>query len=465
MSRIMVVDDNADILHLLKLRLQSAGHQVETAESGEHALAYIPNFQPQLVITDLCMDGMDGMALFEKLKFNQPSLPVIVITAHGSIPHAIKATKQGVFSYVTKPFDSNALLAEVSRALALSCSDESETEGNSSPFAEIVTRNSSVLETLQQAKMVSASEASVLIQSESGTGKELLARAIHRASPRANKPFIALNCCSVPSSLLESELFGHVKGAFTGATRDHQGLVLAADGGTLFLDEIGDMPLDFQAKLLRVLQEREVRPVGATASTPFNVRIICATHHDLEKLVEDGTFRQDLYYRLHVVQLELPPLRSRRDDIPLLSQYFLEQLSNERRKKHFSSEAMETLASASWPGNIRQLRNVVEQTMVLSHTAVIPVSLVKKALKQDESNIVSFVDARDHFERDYLVEVLQVTSGNVTQAAQLAKRNRTEFYRLLRRHHLDPHSFRGQAGDFTPSGQSAADKSIQPKQL
>ncbi|WP_414729210.1 sigma 54-interacting transcriptional regulator [Zhongshania aliphaticivorans] len=465
MSRIMVVDDNADILHLLKLRLQSAGHQVETAESGEHALAYIPNFQPQLVITDLCMDGMDGMALFEKLKFNQPSLPVIVITAHGSIPHAIKATKQGVFSYVTKPFDSNALLAEVSRALALSCSDESETEGNSSPFAEIVTRNSSVLETLQQAKMVAASEASVLIQSESGTGKELLARAIHRASPRANKPFIALNCCSVPSSLLESELFGHVKGAFTGATRDHQGLVLAADGGTLFLDEIGDMPLDFQAKLLRVLQEREVRPVGATASIPFNVRIICATHHDLEKLVEDGTFRQDLYYRLHVVQLELPPLRSRRDDIPLLSQYFLEQLSNERRKKHFSSEAMETLASASWPGNIRQLRNVVEQTMVLSHTAVIPVSLVKKALKQDESNIVSFVDARDHFERDYLVEVLQVTGGNVTQAAQLAKRNRTEFYRLLRRHHLDPHSFRGQAGGFTPSGQSAADKSIQPKQL
>ncbi|MFT6163589.1 MAG: two-component system response regulator GlrR [Zhongshania aliphaticivorans] len=461
----MVVDDNADILHLLKLRLQSAGHQVETAESGEHALAYIPNFQPQLVITDLCMDGMDGMALFEKLKFNQPSLPVIVITAHGSIPHAIKATKQGVFSYVTKPFDSNALLAEVSRALALSCSDESETEGNSSPFAEIVTRNSSVLETLQQAKMVAASEASVLIQSESGTGKELLARAIHRASPRANKPFIALNCCSVPSSLLESELFGHVKGAFTGATRDHQGLVLAADGGTLFLDEIGDMPLDFQAKLLRVLQEREVRPVGATASIPFNVRIICATHHDLEKLVEDGTFRQDLYYRLHVVQLELPPLRSRRDDIPLLSQYFLEQLSNERRKKHFSSEAMETLASASWPGNIRQLRNVVEQTMVLSHTAVIPVSLVKKALKQDESNIVSFVDARDHFERDYLVEVLQVTGGNVTQAAQLAKRNRTEFYRLLRRHHLDPHSFRGQAGGFTPSGQSAADKSIQPKQL
>ncbi|MEX1669255.1 sigma 54-interacting transcriptional regulator [Zhongshania guokunii] len=458
MSRIMVVDDNADILHLLKLRLQSAGHQVETAESGEHALAYIPNFQPQLVITDLCMAGMDGMALFEKLKFNQPSLPVIVITAHGSIPHAIKATKQGVFSYVTKPFDSNALLEEVNRALALSCSDESQTEGGSSPFAEIVTRNSSVLETLQQARMVAASEASVLIQSESGTGKELLARAIHNGSPRVNKPFIALNCCSVPGSLLESELFGHVKGAFTGATRDHQGLVLAANGGTLFLDEIGDMPLDFQAKLLRVLQEREVRPVGATESKPFDVRVICATHHDLEALVEKGTFRQDLYYRLHVVQLELPPLRNRRDDIPLLAQYFLDQLSDGRHKKHISSEAMEALASASWPGNIRQLRNVVEQTMVLSHTAVIPNTLVKKALKKDETNIVSFVDARDHFERDYLVEVLQVTGGNVTQASQLAGRNRTEFYRLLRRHHLDPHSFRGQPGDSLPSNKSTLDE-------
>lgn len=450
MPRIMVVDDNADILHLLKLRLQSAGHQVETAESGERALAYMPNFQPQLVITDLCMEGMDGMTLFEKLKFNQPSLPVIVITAHGSIPHAIKATKQGVFSYVTKPFDSNALLDEVNRALELSACATEEGSGANSPFAEIVTRNTAVLETLQQAKMVAASEASVLIQSESGTGKELLARAIHRASPRANKPFIALNCSSVPDSLLESELFGHVKGAFTGATRDHQGLLLAADGGTLFLDEVGDMPLDFQVKLFRVLQERELRPVGATETKPFNVRIISATHRDLEALIEEGKFRQDLYYRLHVVQLELPPLRSRRDDIPLLAQYFLEQLSDGRKKKHFSSDAMETLASATWPGNIRQLRNVVEQTMVLSHTAVIPDSLVKKALKQDDSRIIPFVDARDHFERDYLVEVLQVTAGNVTQAAQLARRNRTEFYRLLRRHHLDPHSFRGGPENFLP---------------
>lgn len=446
MSRLMVVDDNKDILHLLKMRLQASGHTVETAESAEQALAFVPTFQPQLVITDLRMGGMDGMALFEKLKFNQPSLPIIIITAHGSIPHAIEATKRGAFSYFTKPFDSNALLEEVDKALSLTGNKDEQGQDNaSSAFSEIVTRNADVLETLQQAKMVAASEASVLIQSESGTGKELLASAIHKASPRAAKPFIALNCSSVPDSLLESELFGHVKGAFTGANRDHQGLIQAAEGGTLFLDEIGDMPLEFQVKLLRVLQEREVRPVGSTASKLIDVRVICATHRDLEALIEEGSFREDLYYRLNVVQLELPALRARRDDIPLLAQHFLEQLSPQgKQTRHFSAEAMETLASASWPGNIRQLRNVVEQTMVLSHTTVIPEALVKRALKKDDGEIVPFADARDHFERDYLVEVLHVTAGNVTQAAQLARRNRTEFYRLLRRHHLDPHSFRGQ---------------------
>ncbi|AKH68707.1 two component, sigma54 specific, transcriptional regulator, Fis family [Spongiibacter sp. IMCC21906] len=446
MSRLMVVDDNKDILHLLKMRLQSSGHTVETAESAEQALAFVPTFQPQLVITDLRMDGMDGMALFEKLKFNQPSLPIIIITAHGSIPHAIEATKRGAFSYFTKPFDSNALLEEVDKALSLAGNKDNQGNGNeSSAFAEIVTRNADVLEALQQANMVAASEASVLIQSESGTGKELLACAIHKASPRADKPFVALNCSSVPDSLLESELFGHVKGAFTGANRDHQGLIQAAEGGTLFLDEVGDMPLEFQVKLLRVLQEREVRPVGSTGSKPIDVRVICATHRDLEALIEEGSFREDLYYRLNVVQLELPALRARRDDIPLLAQHFLEQLSPKgKAPRHFSAEAMEALASASWPGNIRQLRNVVEQTMVLSHTTVIPEALVKRALKKDDGEIVPFADARDHFERDYLVEVLHITAGNVTQAAQLARRNRTEFYRLLRRHHLDPHSFRGQ---------------------
>lgn len=442
MSRLLVVDDNDDIRHLLKMRLQSAGHTVELAQSAEQALAIVPTFQPHLVITDLRMDGMDGMTLFEKLKFNQPSLPIIIITAHGTIPQAIDATKQGAFSYITKPFDSAALLEEVDRALSLAGSREQPTTDDN-PFADIVTRNAAVLETLQQAKMVANSEASVLIQSESGTGKELLASAIHKASPRAAKPFIALNCSSVPDNLLESELFGHIKGAFTGATRDHQGLIQAAEGGTLFLDEIGDMPMEFQVKLLRVLQEREVRPVGSTATRPIDVRVICATHRDLEAMISEGRFREDLYYRLNVVQLELPPLKARRDDIPLLAQHFLELLTPPgKAKRHFSAGAMEALASAAWPGNIRQLRNMVEQTMVLSHTAVIPENLVKRALKKDYGEIAPFADARDHFERDYLMEVLHVTAGNVTQAAHLARRNRTEFYRLLRRHHIDPHSFR-----------------------
>tara|TARA_R110000782_G_scaffold10317_20_gene32323 strand:+ start:1461 stop:2798 length:1338 start_codon:yes stop_codon:yes gene_type:complete len=439
----MIVDDNEDIRTLLTKRLQAAGHEIESAESGEHALAYAPTFQPQLVITDLRMANMDGMTLFEKLKFNQPTLPIIIITAHGTISHAVEATKQGAFSYLTKPFDSAELLADIDSALATSGSPQ-QNEGNELSFGhEIVTQNRAVLETLKQTELVARSDASILIQSESGTGKELLAKAIHQASDRKDFPFIALNCGSVPAELLESELFGHRKGAFTGATHEHEGLIQAAEDGTLFLDEIGDMPLQFQVKLLRVLQEKEVRPVGSTQSRSVNVRVVSATHRDLKQSIVDKQFREDLYYRLNVVQLELPPLRERRDDIPLLAQHFIEQLTPKHRaRKHFSTDAMGILASASWPGNIRQLRNVVEQTLVLSHTEIIPASLVKRALKEDFGDIRSFMEAREYFEREYLTEILRITSGNVTQAAHMAKRNRTEFYRLLRRHHLEPHLFR-----------------------
>jgi two-component system response regulator GlrR len=292
--------------------------------------------------------------------------------------------------------------------------------------------------------MVSATDASVLIQGESGTGKELLARAIHRASRRSAREFAAVNCGAIPEPLLESELFGYVKGAFTGAVRDHKGLFQAAHGGTLFLDEIGDMPLALQVKLLRVLQERQVRPVGAVASTPIDVRVVSASHRNLQDEMKAGRFREDLYYRLNVVSLSLPPLAHRREDIPLLANHFLHQLAARYGKDvaALAPDALELMLSASWPGNVRQLFNVVEQTVALSVTPLVPASLVQRALQQAAANLSSLDEAKRRFERDYLVQLLKMTRGNVSQAARLAKRNRSDFYSLLARHALDPGQFK-----------------------
>jgi two-component system response regulator GlrR len=284
----------------------------------------------------------------------------------------------------------------------------------------------------------------VFIHGESGTGKELLARAIHRASPRRDQPFVAINCGAIPEPLLESELFGYVKGAFTGATRDHKGLFLSAHHGTLFLDEIGDMPVPLQVKLLRTLQEREVRPVGSTEHHAIDVRIISASHRNIEAEMAAGNFREDLYYRLNVVTLPLPPLTERRDDIPLLANYFLSELATKYGKtvSGYAPDALDLLITAAWPGNVRQLHNVVEQSVALAMTPMIPVSLVQQAIQHHHGQYLSFEVARRAFERDYLARVLKITEGNVAQASRLAKRNRTEFYKLLQRHQLESSMFK-----------------------
>jgi len=391
------------------------------------------------------MPGIDGMQLFEAIHRRHPALPVIILTAHGTIPDAVNATQRGVFGFLTKPFDSQELLQKVGAALAVSGDDAPGTPGAGSEWrADIVTRSPRMDDLLRQARLVADSDASVLIYGESGTGKELLARAIHRASPRAEKPFVAVNCGAIPGDLLESELFGHARGAFTGAIQAHKGLFQAADGGTLFLDEIGDMPLPLQVKLLRVLQEGEVRPVGSTQAIPVDVRVISATHRDLDAHRVSGQFREDLYYRLNVVSLKLPTLSERREDIPLLATYILRKLAERYRKPlpTLAPDAMALLVAAPWPGNVRQLVNLLEQAVALTPTAVIPASLVQNALKEDASALVPFEEARKSFERDYLVRLLKITGGNVTQAAQLAKRNRTEFYKLLQRHRLEPAMFK-----------------------
>ncbi|MEE9395493.1 MAG: sigma 54-interacting transcriptional regulator [Methylococcales bacterium] len=443
-KRILLVDDEADVLRLVSIRLSAAGFDVETAANGLQALALVPGFKPHVVVTDHRMDGMDGVGLFDSLHDQHPTLPVILMTANGSIEDAVALTKRGFYSYVTKPFDGKDLIKLVNEASHLYGESSSTDESVDYWREHIITQSQLMEDVLHQAKLVARSDASIFIQGDSGTGKELLAKAIHQASSRREKPFIAVNCTAIPESLLESELFGHKKGAFTGAISHHEGLFRAADQGTLFLDEIGDMPKSFQVKLLRALQERRVRSVGATEDTAVDVRIITATHEDLDLAMEEGRFRDDLYYRLNVVKLHLPPLRERIEDIPMLATFFLQQLSDRYggRVKGFSPEATECLVKYNWPGNVRQLHNVVEQSLALSTTPLVTEKLIQKCLHNEPTSLLSLREARDAFERDYLTRLLKMTGGNVSQAAKMAKRNRTEFYRLLKRHELNPSYFK-----------------------
>ncbi|WP_148569764.1 two-component system response regulator GlrR [Leclercia adecarboxylata] len=438
-AHLLLVDDDPGLLKLLGMRLVSEGYSVVTAESGQEGLKVLGREKIDLVISDLRMDEMDGMQLFTEIQKLQPGMPVIILTAHGSIPDAVAATQQGVFSFLTKPVDKDALYKAIDDALEHAAPSGDETWRES-----IVTRSPIMLRLLEQARMVAQSDVSVLINGQSGTGKEVLAQAIHNASPRGKNAFIAINCGALPEQLLESELFGHARGAFTGAVSSREGLFQAAEGGTLFLDEIGDMPAPLQVKLLRVLQERKVRPLGSNRDIDINVRIISATHRDLPKAMARNEFREDLFYRLNVVNLKIPALAERAEDIPLLATQLLRQ-SAERHKpfvRAFSTDAMKRLMTASWPGNVRQLVNVIEQCVALTSSPVISDALVEQALEGENTALPTFVEARNQFELNYLRKLLQITKGNVTHAARMAGRNRTEFYKLLSRHELEANDFK-----------------------
>ena len=438
-ARLLLVDDDPGLLKLLGMRLVSEGYSVVTAESGPEALRVLGREKVDLVISDLWMDEMDGLQLFSEIQKGQPGMPVIILTAHGSIPDAVAATQQGVFSFLTKPVDKDALYKAIDEAL------EQRSPATDEAWRQaIVTRSPLMLRLLEQAGMVAQSDVSVLINGQSGTGKEIVAQAIHNASPRHDKPFVAINCGALPEQLLESELFGHARGAFTGAVSNREGLFQAAEGGTLFLDEIGDMPVALQVKLLRVLQERKVRPLGSNRDIEINVRIISATHRDLPKAMARGEFREDLFYRLNVVNLKIPPLSERTEDIPLLANHLLRQSADRHKPfvRAFSSDAMKRLMAAKWPGNVRQLVNVIEQCVALTSSPVIGDALVEQALEGENTALPTFVEARNQFELNYLRKLLQITRGNVTHAARMAGRNRTEFYKLLSRHELDANDFK-----------------------
>ena len=438
-ARLLLVDDDPGLLKLLGMRLVSEGYSVLTAESGPEALRTLSRDKVDLVVSDLRMDEMDGLQLFSEIQKVQPGMPVIILTAHGSIPDAVAATQQGVFSFLTKPVDKDALYKAIDDALEQSAPTTDERWRQA-----IVTRSPLMERLLEQAGMVAQSDVSVLINGQSGTGKEIVAQAIHNASPRRDKPFVAINCGALPEQLLESELFGHARGAFTGAVSNREGLFQAAEGGTLFLDEIGDMPVALQVKLLRVLQERKVRPLGSNRDIDIDVRIISATHRDLPKAMARGEFREDLFYRLNVVNLKIPPLAERTEDIPLLANHLLRQSADRHKPfvRSFSTDAMKRLMAAKWPGNVRQLVNVIEQCVALTSSPVISDALVEQALEGENTALPTFVEARNQFELNYLRKLLQITKGNVTHAARMAGRKRTEFYKLLSRHELDANDFK-----------------------
>lgn len=437
--RILLVDDDPGVLQLLSMRLEALNFDVICADGGEAALTKLQTESANIVISDLRMDGMDGIELFEKIQHRYPSIPVIVLTAHGSIKEAVSATQKGVFSFLTKPVDKDELLSSIQQALNLS----SHSLKDQSSSDNIITCSANMQQLLEQTKLLAKSDINIMIRGESGTGKELLASALQSLSTRAEQPYIAINCSAIPAELLESELFGHVKGSFTGANRDKQGLFSSADGGTVFLDEIGDMPAPLQVKLLRVLQEQKIRPVGSNEDININVRVLSATHQHLEDAISEGRFREDLYYRLNVASLSLPALRERRADIPLLAKYFLDNIAqrNNGSTKKFSPAALHALMSYDWPGNIRQLSNIVEQLAALAPAAIIGEAQVIAALPQSTlqtQEIPPLAEARKNFEREYLEQILLQTQGNVTDAARQAGRNRSDFHKLIKKHQLNP---------------------------
>ena len=406
-SRLLVVDDEQDILSLLETLLKKEGHDVETATSGEEALAKMEINIPDLVITDLFLDGMNGMQLMESIHTKTPLLPVIILSGQAQIRDAVKATHMGSTAFLTKPIEKDELYEKVRHTLNVSANGRKD-----SGFAEGIIYKSNIMAKLVDLSMaVAATSVTVFISGETGTGKEIFAKAIHEGSERSEAPFIGVNCGAIPEQLLESELFGHEKGAFTGAATRHEGLFQAANGGTLFLDEIGDMPLSLQVKLLRVLQDMEVRPVGSTITHPINVRIISASHRDLDEMVNSGEFRSDLYYRLKVVPLEMPKLSERCEDIPLLAAHFLEQhaQANNKKKKHLSPESLDYLMAAEWPGNIRQLNNVIELCATLSKTKTIALSLIKMGCQDRSKQMKTLKEAKLGFEKKYLIGILKMS--------------------------------------------------------
>jgi len=463
-GQILVVDDNPNLLELIRMRLESADYDVIATGDEAEAVKAIKEQLFDLCIVDLMLANGDGLALMDEFRGINPELPTIILTAHGSIQSAVEAMRRGAYSYLTKPFEPADLLLQIDRALEnrklnYEIKRLKEIIHERYDFANIIARSGKMRAVLDVVSRIAKLDSTVHIHGESGTGKELIAKAIHLASDRKDKPFVALNCAALPESLLESELFGHEKGAFTGAVKSTRGLFTQAHGGTLFLDEIGDMPRATQSKLLRVLQERQFYPVGSEVPLEVDVRVIVATNKDLEDQVRKGMFRDDLFYRIHVIPVNLPPLRDRKDDIVPLLEHFLKKYSEHMKKevKGLTPEALRKVMLHDWPGNVRELENTIEYAVAMTQSDTVTEDFIlqgknltterapnflQDSMEEPSSGLKPLKDARDAFERDYLVQVLSMTEGNVSQAAKLAGKYRADFYDLLKKHDLKAHEFK-----------------------
>lgn len=443
---ILVVEDEELMRAILRKLLEDEGCNVLTADSAETALEIFLQTEIELTLTDIKMAGMDGLELLDRLKSIDSEALVIIMTAYSSVDSAIAALRKGAYDYVTKPFVNEDLLQTIKNAIR---TKELFRENRilrrelnkHYGFSQIIGTSSALQAVFRLVEKVSNTNANILIQGESGTGKELIARAIHQQSSRNDKPFVAINCGALPESLLESELFGHMKGAFTDAKTDKQGLFRSADGGTIFLDEIGEMPVSLQVKLLRALQEHEVTPLGSTVPIKFDARIIAATNRNLEEEVSKGNFREDLFYRLNVIEIYLPPLRERREDIPLLVKHFVMKSSQEHKspEKIVEKEAMSTLINYNWQGNIRELQNAVERAFILSGETIDLESLPPKLKRNIEQNLeIRDLDGLnptlEEVERRYVLEILKSVNQDKSLAANILGIDLSTLYRKLKRY-------------------------------
>jgi len=440
--KILVVDDEAIVRESLGDWFKDAGYQVFTAESGHEALEVIEREKPGIMIADLVMPSMDGIELMKRAKVQQPGIEVIIITAYASIPTAIAAMKEGAYDYIEKPFSPERAellvekLSEYRELVEENISLRQRLEDHYR-FENIITKSPKMQRLIELIKVVGKSNATVLITGESGTGKELVARAIHSQSHRHNKPFIAVSCAALPESLLESELFGHEKGSFTGAYTQKKGKFEFANGGALFLDEIGEMSANIQVHLLRVLEEKEFTRVGGNEPIRVDVRVISATNKDLRKAIEKQEFREDLYYRLNVVNIELPPLRERKEDIPLLAEHFLNKFASENRKEvtGFSPDAMEFLLDYDWPGNVRELENAIERAVILAEDSLITIAdLPQKNLSLAYSTTPR--KALKEVEKEHILNVLRETGENYSEAARILGVSRMTLYKKAKEYGL-----------------------------
>ncbi|MEW6184487.1 MAG: sigma-54 dependent transcriptional regulator [Thermodesulfobacteriota bacterium] len=452
LGNILVVDDDRNLLELVKMRLESSDYEVTAMALETAALKALKEQAFDLAIVDLQLTHQDGISLMEEFHRLTPDLPVLILTAHGSIESAVEAMKKGAYSYLTKPFDPQELLLQIKMALENRrlTSEVKRLEtllDKQYGFSNIIARSPKMRSLLDSVAQIARTDSTVYIQGESGTGKELIAKAIHMASDRKNKPFVAINCAALPEGILESRLFGHEKGAFTGAIKNTKGLFTQAHGGTIFLDEIGDMPLGIQAMLLRVLQERTYYPLGSEKLVEVDVRVIVATNRDLSQMVKQGLFREDLYYRIHVIPVFLPPLRERKDDIPLLIEHFREKFNRQMNKgvKGLTSTALQKMMHYEWPGNVRELENTMEYAVALTQQDTIQEDLIlQQTLEAEEPppTLQPLKEARNAYERNYLIHLLKTCKGNISNAARMAGKYRADFYELLKKHDLKAEDFK-----------------------